>query len=186
MTDGFPVTAAVNAVTPADQGAQAWTTDPGTFTGTPTLALTSGLPVLTMFRYAGGTMNTIWINITVAGATLTAGQNFAAIVNSAGVVVASTADQSATWVSTGQKQMALTTPVVLPSGIYFVWIVANGTTPPTLRACNAATNLGNLQQVVNPSTFRFSTNGTGVIAVPANVTLANNAAIAVGVLAVMT
>ncbi len=78
------------------------------------------------------------LGISVAGATLTASQNFAGIYNASGALIAKTADQATAWQSTGMKTAALTAEagqsLTLPGGPG-VWIygaiLSNGTTQPS-------------------------------------------------------
>ena len=71
--------------------------------------------------------------VTTAGNTLTSGQCFGALYDSAGVLIGQTADQAAAWVSTGVKTMALGGgPFTLQAGIYNAVAWFNGTTGPAL------------------------------------------------------
>lgn len=117
-----------------------------------------------------------WINgiaytVGVAGATLTAGQNFVALIDSSGTRVGVSADQSANFAAaslgTG-KVAALTAPVFCPAGVYYVAFLANGTTPPAIG--RAAT--GSPFQL---NASRFLSILTGQTTVPPSLTLASAA-----------
>jgi hypothetical protein len=103
--------------------------------------------------------------ITTVGSTLTSGQNFAGLYNSAGNLVATTADQTTNWGTTGSKIMALTGgPFALTAGDYYVGWFATGTTAPSfLRGVSqSVANIG-----LTSSTARYSTGATGTTAMPA-------------------
>ena len=69
--------------------------------------------------------------VTTASATLTSGQNFAAIYNSSKNLLGTTADQSTAWVSTGLKTMAISGgPVTVPAGVFYIAFFTNATTRP--------------------------------------------------------
>ena len=79
------------------------------------------------------------LGVVAAGATLTAGQNFAGIYSSAGTLIAKTGDLSGVWNSTGMKTAALTAEAgqsLTIQGGPGVWIygavLSNGTTQPSL------------------------------------------------------
>lgn len=80
------------------------------------------------------TFSNLWFSVNTAGATLTAGQNFAAAYDNLGNLLGVSADLTATaFVATGPQGV----PVGGPFTGYWPWVygavVANGTTPPILR-----------------------------------------------------
>lgn len=87
-------------------------------------------------------VTSVTVYVTTAGATLTSNTCWIGIYNDAGSLVAQTADQSASWTSTGLITMALTGgPISLPGGAgarLFVVQVASGTTCPGFA--HASTN----------------------------------------------
>lgn len=95
---------------------------------------TSGTVVMVKFWLRQvATVTNVAVGLGAAGVTLTAGQNFAGLYDSTGTRLGVTADQTANWGSAGFKLMALTAPVVgMAAGAYYVAILSNGTTPPTL------------------------------------------------------
>lgn len=78
------------------------------------------------------TVTNVAVGLGAAGVTLTAGQNFAGLYDSAGNRLGVTADQTANWATAGFKSMALVAPVPVTAGAYYVAFLSNGTTPPTL------------------------------------------------------
>ncbi len=85
------------------------------------------------------TVTNVVMRVKTAGATLTSGQNFAGLWDSAGNLVGATADQSTAWTSTGIKTMALAGgPFNLPSGIYYAGPWSNGTTRPHFSGIDSA------------------------------------------------
>ena len=91
-----------------------------------------------------GTLTNIVVVVGTAGATLTAGQNFAGLYDDSKNSVRFTADQSTPWVSTGLKTMALTSTYSNTVARYmYVVLWANGTTRPAFSRSpgnNAALN----------------------------------------------
>lgn len=169
LSEAFTLGSIDSEIRPIEHQLVAWVYDPVAATGA--TQLTSGVLYLLKVRIpTPQTITNIITLITTAGATLTAGQNFAALFNSAGTQVGITADQAASWVSTGIKTMALVTPYVAPAGHYYIAILTNGTTAPFLaRSINTAIANANLPT----GSFRFATIGTGQTAVPASFTPAS-------------
>lgn len=114
----------------SDLGLLAWTANPilGTQAG---FIPTAGGVRLSRFKLSrAATISTITVVINTAGATLTSGQCFAGIYDTSFARLAVTADQSASWTSTGAKAMALTSPPSLAAGEYYAALLTNGTTGP--------------------------------------------------------
>ena len=84
------------------------------------------------------TVNNINMFITAAGTGLVSGQCFAALYDSSKNLLATTADQSTSWNSTGIKTMALLTPQNVLTGTFYVVVWANGTTRPAFSKAWAA------------------------------------------------
>lgn len=97
--------------------------------------------------------------VTTAGATLTSGQNFAAIYNSSKALLGQTGDQSTAWTSTGVKSMSISGgPVIVPAGFYYVVVWSNGTTKPTFAR---GSNLNVTNGTLSNANSRFATADTG-------------------------
>lgn len=143
---------------PQDHGLSAWAYDPAMGASGTILGASGTVNFVKIHVPFGGPISNIWVLLTAAGSGLTSGQCFAGLYNSAGTLLAATADQSTAWASGGSKSMALTgAPITVTPGDYFVGFFANGTTLPTfLRAVsqNANINLSNANS-------RFGTASTG-------------------------
>lgn len=81
------------------------------------------------------TVTNLVANATVAGGTLTAGQCWGLLYNSAGTLLGQSADQATPWATAGLQTMALTAAstgaLTLTPGLYWGAVVATGTTLPT-------------------------------------------------------
>jgi hypothetical protein len=130
-----PVISQASAVPwlPSDQNFLAWPYDPAA--GMVNSSVLSALGTLNLIRVnirSAVSVTNVVALVAVAGGTLTAGQNFAGLYNSAGTLVGASADQTANWGGTGQFTMPLTGgPFALPAGFYWVALLANGTTSPS-------------------------------------------------------
>lgn len=72
--------------------------------------------------------------------------------------MAATADQAASWVSTGVKTIALTSPQTVTAGMVYVAYFSNGTTNPAFSRGNntTAVNAG-----LGAGAYRYATADTG-------------------------
>jgi hypothetical protein len=85
------------------------------------------------------TVSNIWFNITTVGATPTAGQNWLGIYDSSGRLLQKVSTDAN--VTGGNAQtVALTTPLFLPKGTYYVAMLWNAVTTPTIHRITLATN----------------------------------------------
>lgn len=161
------------ASAPADHNFVGWTLDPREIQGGLILP-TAGLLNLARVKALGSTVTNIHFHITVPGATLTAGQCFAALYSAAGVLVGGangiTPDASGTgaagFSTGGFKVMPLTAPQAVTTGsFYYVGWYANGTTMPTfsraLNSSSAALNAG-----LNAPNFAYATADAGLTTAP--------------------
>lgn len=146
---------------PADHGRLAWTFDPA-------LAVSSNTTTAGVLQFArlnlgqAATVTNVDLYAVTNGSTLTSGQCFAALYDSAGVLVAQTVDQAASWASSGLKSMALVGgPYARQAGDYYVAWWHNGTTGPGwARIANQAAALANLS--LSAPNLRFGTANTGL------------------------
>lgn len=162
---------------PSDNGLLAWSVDPAVCVQD--AQTTAGtIRLIKIFATKNITITNIWVYVNTAGVTLTAGQNFAGIYSSAGVLLGKTADQAAAWQSAGVKTM----PVVAeagqsltiaggPSVFFWVALLTNGTTQPFFISGNANSNTANLG--LTAPAARFGVVNAGQTALPATFVLAN-------------
>lgn len=172
---GAPLNAALNdlqnqinlrpvssAWSPQDQGFISWTETPSLINNAG--ILTSGTVTLAQLVVRDAvTANRIFVRITAAGVGLTAGQNFVGLYNAAGTRVALSADQSAAWTGTGVMSPALTAPVGLSAGKYWVALLSNGATPPTFRCGNQG---GDGNAGLAGATLRYATAAVAQTSLP--------------------
>lgn len=151
-----------------DRGLIAWSFDPQLQPGAGNP--TTGVLNLTRVQIRRPvTINNLVTSIAVAGVTLTAGQNFAALYDSAGTRVGVTADQTAAWGTAGNKTMALTAPFAASAAFYWVALLSNGTTAPQfLRTPTSTSGANNLGATV--STAFSGTFGAAQTVTPASIT----------------
>lgn len=128
-------------------------------------------------------------HIFTAGSGLTAGQCFIGLYSAAGALLGQSADQATAWASVGYKNPAITGgPLNLAAGVYYVGILGNGTTQPSVsRVGSGAGSLMNAELAT--TALRSATYGAAgtYTALPANVTMSslatNSALFAVGLVA---
>ncbi|MFG3154219.1 hypothetical protein ACGF7W_19495 [Streptomyces sp. NPDC048219] len=157
--------------TPAKHNLITWTQDPRTLRSTGD-STTAGVLYLAKVDIANRAtvVSNILVGVVTAGATLTAGQNVVGLYNSSGTLLATSADQSTAWTSTGLKTAAIT-PQTLAVGSYYVAILANGTTRPVFatgggHGQDSITNVG-----LTTANAAFLTLGSGLTALPSTITL---------------
>lgn len=143
---------------PADQGFLTWQGDPALYTTGSTT--TGGTVYLSRLHLpVAATVTNVCLFVTAVGVALTSGQCFAALYSAAGGLLGTTADQSAAWVSTGLKTMALAGGTYSATAAdYYVAFFWNGSTSPTwLRgASQSSVNVG-----LSAPNLRFASADTG-------------------------
>jgi Right handed beta helix region len=171
--DGHPATVAYASDSPVKHGLLEWNFDP-TGISTASQVLTSGtLHLIKITAQASATINNIITAVNTVGATLTAGQNFAALFDSAGNRIGITADQSTAWTTTGLKTMALTAGVAVTAGQdYYIVLLSVGTTPPSFPRSASSTVAANAGLAT--TALRFAANATGQTSMPSTITLSSN------------
>lgn len=116
------------------------------------------------------TITNVCVSISAVGAGLVAGQNFGGLYDSLGTRIGVTADQTAAWGTAGFKEMALTAPVAVTPGYYYVAIVSNaGTTPAFCRGSAITASVPNAKLTVTNG--RFTINPAGQTSLPASITM---------------
>jgi hypothetical protein len=154
-------------MTPADHNLICWSYDPVVASSSASpYNFNSGTARVTLLHvpYAT-TITNIHTYIQTAGTSITSGQSFAVLYDSAGTTqLGITADQSTAWASTGEKVMALTTPYVMVAPGYvkvLMWSVFGGAAPALARhPATAATGIVNFG--MSSPVLRASTADTGL------------------------
>ncbi|MCG7203958.1 hypothetical protein [Streptomyces arenae] len=161
-----------NIWTPNDHGFTAWTFDPGVSSSSGTTLSAGYIYMLGILLRQATTISKLNIYIGTAGATLTSGQCLAGLYNASGTRVGITADMSTTWNSTGHKAMNLTSSYAAAAGRFYVALLFNGTTSPTV-ACGSTQGAtftpGN--SGLSAGSYRWCRSASGQTALPSSVTL---------------
>jgi hypothetical protein len=154
---------------PSDHGFITWSFDPQQCGTTRNLSVGAAAGTLQLVRLkvpAASTITNIYLWLTVTGTTLTAGQNFVALYNSAGTLLRQSVDQASNWGSgAGLITMALSSPIAVAAGDYYVGLWWNGASGPTVISGETnASGLGAFANVnLSAPNFRFATtNDTGL------------------------
>lgn len=121
-------------VLPLDHGFLTWSYDPALAAAGTIIGNGGTLYVVKLKLAQAATVTNIVMEVSTAGATLTAGQNFAALYSAAKALLAVTADQTTPWQSTGLKTMALAQAQAVPAGtVYACWWTVGSTLPTFTR-----------------------------------------------------
>jgi hypothetical protein len=162
---------ALGLVKPTAHSMIAWTYDPAhCIAGKAGTAQTMYLAAIYVNRSTTATK--LYWGINTAGATITAGQNFVGLYNSAGTQLASVG-VDARVTTTGPFTETISAAVT--PGLYWVAFLFNATTMPQVYRAQdlngAFMNLG----ISSAANYRFATNGTGLSALPSTITPSSNA-----------
>lgn len=158
---------------PADHGLIAWTLDP--LDATNTVQPTSGqLAIHRVIATRDGPVANILTDVQGSGSGLTANQCSMALFDAAGARLALTGDLSGVLNSTGTKTMPLAASVNVSFGMpYYIMMLLNGTTMPTLRRGTTSERMINFN--LPASAPRFATGSSGNISIPSNITISSYA-----------
>lgn len=179
-------------IAPSSLGLLGWNYPYYLATGVGSAVTTSGALYLAKLPLQGGTVVTnLWIKIATAASGLTSGHNFAGIYNSAGQLLATTADLTTTiGTNTGAISCALTAPYTVPSGGGNYWVgmfFTAGTTQPVLSTITGAglntvttgvVTMGSATTFGNTAAkYPFAVSATGgTTAMPTSITMSSNTA----------
>lgn len=156
---------------PNELGFITWNYDPANVSGQS--AFTPG--TVHMFRMEikrASMISNIIIGIQTAGNVLTAGQNFAGIYDSSGNQLRITADQSVPWITAQLAVMPLTSPLNVTPGSYYIAVVANGTTAPSVSRSFGAAAVGPIGNAGTTVTnARWANGPTGQTSLPASINM---------------
>jgi hypothetical protein len=124
-------------------------------------------------RYAT-TITNLHVVIGVAGSGLTASQCWLGLYNTSGTLLAQTASQSTAWATAGNIKAALTSTYAAAAGMYYIAILANGTTRPYF-ACGSALGAnftpGNAN--LTAATARFGRGPASKTTLPSTITMSS-------------
>lgn len=182
VADGIDVTP---GPTQFDWGFEAWTFPPYSANATGKI-LTTGGSVFGSALYVRRNVpiTNLVAMITVAGGTLTSGDCWGLLFNSAGTLIGQSADQHTAWATAGLQTMALTASSTgslnLIPGMYWGAVVATGTTLPTFSVAGNAAAVVSIAQdsafynaTVGAAVSRCGVLATSITTTPANITPAN-------------
>jgi hypothetical protein len=162
---------------PSERGFKSWTMQPETTQSLGTIAVSGAMRLQRHKLRVASTITNLHMGVLVVGSGLTAGQNFMGIYDTAGNLLAQTADQSTNWTTVGMRTSPLTAPINLPAGDFYVGFLANGTTPPTFA--RGHDNSSSFINGLTPSgQHLYISNGAGLTALPATVSLVNTSSTA--------
>jgi hypothetical protein len=183
ISDDTPFNAVKTVVTSplaSDQNLLAWSYDPAV-PGASSSPTGGTIQLIRLILRTPALVTNVLAHVATAGSGLTAAQNLAGLYTAAGALLSGTADQTASWGSTGLKTMALTTPQNLAAGNYYAALLSVGTTPPQFSRSGGLTAEANLLNAgLASSAARFATGPASLTALPASITMSGIALAAVG------
>lgn len=156
-------------------GYKAWTFPAEQVSGTGITLTSSAVTLGRVLVNSTQSVSSVALYVVATGTSLVSGQNFAGIYNSSGTLVATTADLTTAWGSTGWMSHSLVGgPYSLTAGAYWVALVSNAATTPAFGKNNNALSGALYNGALTAANFRFATNGTATTALPGTITPASN------------
>jgi hypothetical protein len=153
---------------PIDQGLKGWTFDPTSLGSGGTVLTTQRIQYARVIIPVAATVTGVAVQ--VVAIPTAASNTFFGLYDSTGTRVAVTAEISASFGTTGGKQLAFSSPYAAAAGTYYVGVVQTATTPMSLgRAGLGSSIVYNLGIAAAP--FRYNSGATGQTSLPASVTL---------------
>lgn len=178
--DGGAGTAVDNPnATPGDQNLITWSIDPGSSLSATAIPAAGVVNLTRVILRQERTVTNLLVYVNARGSGLTAGQNLIGLYTAAGTLVGVSADQTSRWGgSDGVLWSAALSggPYTLAAGFYYAAMLFNGSSSPTFARGNA---LGAALQNAGlaAAAYRSATNGTGLTALPASMTMSSNGAL---------
>lgn len=161
-----------NAPVPTDLGYQGWTYDPTNattgVTPTPGTLYLAAIPTRTPAY-----IQHLYIALTVAANGATPGQNWLGAYTSTGLQLGAV-DITSQLTTVGQPIGVNIGSTLLQTG--YIWLAAvfnASATEPTL-ACSADAAFGTVNGLLTTSTYRYTSNGTGLTTLPTTITPSSN------------
>ncbi len=156
-----------NVPSAPSQGLVSWSYDPVMANAGQVIA-TGSLHFSKVLVMTSTNITSVIYNVSTIGTTLTAGQNFVAVYDSAGNRVAVSADQTTNFGVLGTKTATFaSTP--LSSGTYYIGFLANGSVAPAIRGVVNTDTM--LNAGTTTSTPRFARFGAGLTTTPTGFSL---------------
>lgn len=154
-----------------DQGYIAWNFDPAT--NLAVSAMTSGTIFMSkLWVREDSTITNVVASVNTASTGGVVGQNFAGLYDGAGTRIGVTTDQTANWASVGNKIMALTAPVPVVAGAYYVALLVNATTPLSFARGSALSGgPTTVNANLTATNARFATGPTAQTTLPVSITM---------------
>jgi hypothetical protein len=157
-------------VLPGDQNLLEWNFDPAAG-GSAGVAFTAqAVNLMRINVRAPMKISNVWFHLASAAVTLTAGQSFVGLYNSAGTLLSGSAAIDSVLTGTpGAVSAALSTPQIVGAGFYWVAIlVASATTAPKIAV--AGNSAVNANVGLAPAQSRFGVGATAQTTLPATIT----------------
>lgn len=160
---------------PGNHNLVGWAFDPN-LTSAGTL-LTNGTQYFTaIYANRSASITKLYWHVSTAGVTPTASQNEVGLYDSTGAKLVS-ANVDADISSTGLKTTTVTSTAVSAGSFYWVAMLFNAATAPTVARASGVTGIGTLSNAgLTAASFRFAVNGTSKTALDASITPASNSA----------
>ncbi|MEU6376823.1 hypothetical protein [Streptomyces sp. NPDC046909] len=169
----YPLTTVNNPAFRADDyGLITWTDPPTALSGSG-FSLVAGQVYLSKLKIVNRStvVSNIKYLVTAAQAGGTSGQNFVGLYSSSGTLLASSADQTTNFSTTGEKTAAITAQTLAVGSYYVAWLANHTTTAPSVAGGGGNSALNNFG--LTAATGRFLNTGAGNTALPASITLAS-------------
>lgn len=173
LTVAGATVSAPNIPLPTDHGLTAWSYDPS-FASTGQLLTNGTIYLSAVYLRAAATISKCWFLTSAAAVTPTAGQNWIGLVDSTGAVLSTANLDSVITTGSTARTATLTAAQTVSAGTYWVAIVCNAATAPTLIRTNGLTTGTNNANLTGASN-RYATSLTGQTTLPASLTLSSNA-----------
>lgn len=167
--------AALGEASPATHGVVAWANDPAHNVNSS--LLTNGTVYVTaVYPAKDASITKLYTHIPVAAVTATAGQNWLGVYSSAGTRLQQVGIDSEV-TTTGLITGTITAQAVTAGSFYWVAIVANASTAPTLARASGVTGIGAVANLgLTAATYRFGIAATAQTTLPASFTPSSNTA----------
>ncbi|MFJ2630843.1 hypothetical protein ACIO6U_02615 [Streptomyces sp. NPDC087422] len=121
---------------------------------------------------AAMTITTLYWGVAVAGATPTAGANWAGLLDASGTLLGS-AGIDADITSLGRKTATIGT-LNLVAATYYASLIFNAATAPQVPRCGGQGGPTMLNGALTGANLLYATNGTGKTAMPSSITMSSN------------